>query len=331
MKKQISFLVVVAIVALVYGFSSGDKNPTERDGTKNTNITSNSIKVEKGAPQTMIESNLSESFENVTFPPAGWTKINVAPGATGWIRQTQGTTPVPGFNGGVLFCPPGGGTGMAFANYITGGTSSNDQWLITPQITNVGPNDSLKFWMRKFGNYLDHMDIKISTTTPNVAGMTTTVQLLTFAPADSGYIQYKYKIGALVPPGSNIYIGFRQWVLDANLDGASFSLDLVNVIADVTSVTQIGTEVPASFDLSQNYPNPFNPSTKINFSLPTSGKVKLAVYDMLGNEIAVLLDANESAGNYTASFDASKLSSGVYFYRLITSNNTITKKMMLVK
>ena len=117
-------------------------------------------------------------------------------------------------------------------------TTSNDQWLITSQLTSTQANDSLTFWLRKFGNYVDHLDIKISTTTPTVAAMTTTVALLSFSAADSGYINYRYNIGTLVPTNSNIYIGFRQWVTNALIDGASFCLDLVNVTG-VVGITHI--------------------------------------------------------------------------------------------
>ncbi len=84
-------------------------------------------------------------------------------------------------------------------------------------------------------------------------------------------------------------------------------------------------ETPEKYNLSQNYPNPFNPSTKINFSIPKSGKVKLSVFNMVGKEVVVLLDQSLSAGNYTADFDASNLTSGVYFYTLQSENFTETK------
>lgn len=92
--------------------------------------------------------------------------------------------------------------------------------------------------------------------------------------------------------------------------------------------------VPTAFDLGQNYPNPFNPSTKIDYAIPFEGKVSLTIFDNSGREVAKLVNGNLSAGYYTASFDASSLSSGVYYYRLSingTSNITETKRMMLVK
>ncbi len=89
--------------------------------------------------------------------------------------------------------------------------------------------------------------------------------------------------------------------------------------------------IPSDFSLSQNYPNPFNPVTKINFAIQKQGLVTLKVYDMLGREVASLLNETKAAGNYTVEFDASKLSSGIYFYKLQSGSFTSVKKMVLVK
>lgn len=89
--------------------------------------------------------------------------------------------------------------------------------------------------------------------------------------------------------------------------------------------------LPANYFLSQNYPNPFNPSTIIKFSLPQSGFTTLKIYDVLGNEISVLINNNLSAGNYTVNFDASDLSSGMYIYVLRSNDKIFTRKMMVLK
>jgi|GEM_PF-2134318 len=88
---------------------------------------------------------------------------------------------------------------------------------------------------------------------------------------------------------------------------------------------------PQSFVLSQNYPNPFNPTTQINYSVPKECKVTLKVYDILGHEVATLVNGTKSAGSYMVSFDASKLSTGVYIYRLEAGANMFSKKLMLIK
>ncbi|NUN10035.1 MAG: T9SS type A sorting domain-containing protein [Ignavibacteriaceae bacterium] len=94
----------------------------------------------------------------------------------------------------------------------------------------------------------------------------------------------------------------------------------------------LGSAVPVSFSLSQNYPNPFNPSTVISFGLPVASKVTLKVYNSLGQEVATLVNGEMlEAGAYSKSFDASKLTSGVYMYKITTDNFSAVKKMLLTK
>ncbi|MBI1805216.1 MAG: T9SS type A sorting domain-containing protein [Ignavibacteriae bacterium] len=88
---------------------------------------------------------------------------------------------------------------------------------------------------------------------------------------------------------------------------------------------------PARFGLSQNYPNPFNPTTNISYSLPVESFVQLRIFDLLGREIASLVNERQTAGTYTVSFDASRLSSGVYFYKIIAGDFTDVKRMLIMK
>ncbi|MCI0449851.1 MAG: T9SS type A sorting domain-containing protein [Chlorobi bacterium] len=103
--------------------------------------------------------------------------------------------------------------------------------------------------------------------------------------------------------------------------------------SEVTGITQISTEIPASFSLSQNYPNPFNPVTKIRFELPAgvARRVALTVFDALGKETASLVNEQLTPGTYEVSFNGSDLTSGAYFYSLQAGEFTETKKMILVK
>lgn len=90
-------------------------------------------------------------------------------------------------------------------------------------------------------------------------------------------------------------------------------------------------ELPSDFRLEQNYPNPFNPTTKIQFDLPLQGYTELAVFDILGRKITTLVDSQLQAGTHTFTWDASRFSSGVYLYRLVTKDGVFTKKMTLIK
>ena len=96
-------------------------------------------------------------------------------------------------------------------------------------------------------------------------------------------------------------------------------------------VTNNNTTIPDMYALHQNYPNPFNPGTTITFDLPKSGFVSLIIYDVLGREVAVLLNKKLKAGSYTGTWNAESYNSGVYFYRLTAGDYVETKKMLLIK
>jgi hypothetical protein len=96
-------------------------------------------------------------------------------------------------------------------------------------------------------------------------------------------------------------------------------------------IPNIGTQTPVEYALYQNYPNPFNPSTKITFDIPKSEFTRLVVYDILGKEVAVIVNEFKQEGRYSVDFNASGLASGIYFYTLRNGNFTITKKMILNK
>jgi Secretion system C-terminal sorting domain len=90
-------------------------------------------------------------------------------------------------------------------------------------------------------------------------------------------------------------------------------------------------EVPREFRLEQNYPNPFNPATKITYSIPEAGYVSIKIYDMLGHEVAALIDEIKQPGKYSIVWDASGFAGGIYFYKLASEQFTSTKKMVLIK
>jgi len=89
--------------------------------------------------------------------------------------------------------------------------------------------------------------------------------------------------------------------------------------------------IPQTVGLNQNYPNPFNPSTNISFVVPESGKVKLTVFNIAGQEVKTLMNCKVSAGRHNIEFNASELPSGLYLYRLDTVSQSVTRKMLLLK
>ncbi|MCF8262116.1 MAG: T9SS type A sorting domain-containing protein [Melioribacteraceae bacterium] len=118
-----------------------------------------------------------------------------------------------------------------------------------------------------------------------------------------------------------------------NESGIKTNVDTA-IISTVTGLEEI-TTWPTEFELSQNYPNPFNPTTTIKFSIPgdveTLRATSLRIYDVLGNEVQTLVNEAKAPGNYEVQFDASKLSSGIYFYKLASGKKILTNKMVLMK
>lgn len=108
---------------------------------------------------------------------------------------------------------------------------------------------------------------------------------------------------------------------------AQWAYDSISTV----SVTNISTEVPNKFNLMQNYPNPFNSTSNLKFQIANLGDVKLVIYDITGREVQTLVNERLQPGTYEVSFDGSMLTSGVYFYQLISGNYTVTKKLVLLK
>ena len=119
---------------------------------------------------------------------------------------------------------------------------------------------------------------------------------------------------------TNVDNGFVYDVSDA-----TFTIDIISTIKEMLE------GIPTEFDLVQNYPNPFNPNTRISYAVPETAPVSIIVYDLTGQEIAVLVSAVKEAGTYELSFDASNLASGVYIYRMIAGDFSSVKKMNVLK
>ena len=129
-------------------------------------------------------------------------------------------------------------------------------------------------------------------------------------------IQYYSFIDENVPSGK-----YRYRLKQVDFDGTFEYSEIIEVV--------VGT--PTEFSLGQNYPNPFNPSTTINYSIPEFSFVTLKVYDVLGSEVATLVNEDKSVGSYEVEFDATGLPSGIYFYKLQAGSFVETKKMVLMK
>ncbi len=156
-------------------------------------------------------------------------------------------------------------------------------------------------------------------------------------PAASGYTNFSIPINYLASGTADtclITITFANDTARAVHAGSVFYIDDLSLSGNATSVKEPANAI-TSFKLDQNYPNPFNPSTKISWQSPVAGWQSLKVYDILGNEVATLVNEYRPAGNYSIEFNSAaegnNLSSGVYFYQLRIGSYIQTRKMILTK
>ena len=140
-------------------------------------------------------------------------------------------------------------------------------------------------------------------------------------PDDGFYTAVDY-VGAF---GSRLWT--QGWTFLSEAGITAFDESVATVVAEESSLSGM----PSAFALSQNHPNPFNPSTTISYSLASSGFVSLKVYDLLGQQVATLVEGNRLAGSYQVRLDAADLSSGMYFYQLQAGGQVFNRKMMLLK
>ncbi|PKL83153.1 MAG: peptidase S8 [Ignavibacteriae bacterium HGW-Ignavibacteriae-3] len=125
----------------------------------------------------------------------------------------------------------------------------------------------------------------------------------------------------------------KSYVITVQVSDGSLTATTTSVITASATITSVEdySGVPTEFSLMQNYPNPFNPTTSIRFALPAESSVKLSVFNMLGQEVATLAQGTMAAGFHKVDFDASKLNSGMYIYRIEAGNYVSVKKMVLMK
>ena len=263
-----------------------------------------------------------EGFNSLTFPPAGWSLTG---SANLWSRHSVSAS--------------GLGVGSAKADFYN--ITTGNQQLITQTFTLFSNQQRLIFADAycTYVNENDQLQIQASTN-----GGTTWMLVITLNGGVSGQLVTAPPQTAEFTPNSNQW-KWQSIDLPQNTNRVQFNaitaygnnlyIDSI-CIKDVTgNITPI-TLTPNEFSLSQNYPNPFNPTTTIRFNIPPVGNgrdysVKLVVFDILGREVAALVNDVLQPGTYEVTWDGSNYSSGIYFYRLTTENYTASGKMLLIK
>jgi hypothetical protein len=282
--------------------------------------------------------NWTEGFEttDTLTLPAGWSIYNAAnfpiDPATNWNVRDSGKS-LPGLASAKSRSHSGiRAIGVSWwAAVDTLGldtTQTANAWLVTKRIHVWAANSYLSFWWTGGStNYLDSFQVWISTvdSLPNhfTHYILTESRRATYGVFQQEFIPFDDFIG------QTIWVGFR-YNTDTHVDGYFVHLDDFEV-SNPIGIQNISSEIPKRFDLKQNYPNPFNPTTNIEFDIAKQGNVKLIIYNEMGQEIATLVNQELKAGSYRYDFNAGKLASGMYFYRLITDQYAKTNKMILVK
>lgn len=159
--------------------------------------------------------------------------------------------------------------------------------------------------------------------------------------AQSQIVWQSFSSGFAISKGDKVslvsVIG-QPFIGDASGNGISLRSGFGSPISTMTSVRESRDKIPLTYTLSQNFPNPFNPSTVIAFGIPEASHVSVHIFDLVGREVATLVNEDLIAGNYRSTFVADHLSSGVYFYRIVAASNggngrmfVETKKFLLIR
>jgi hypothetical protein len=201
-----------------------------------------------------------------------------------------------------------------------------------------------KFWVTSFGNAAKYIKERNAASVSEISVTEGSITINVSDTLDNSYYDCPITVRRPLPQGwSSAYVVQNADTVTSQIvEVGSVRYLMFDVVPDDGNITLIESRatgialqntqtIPSSFELHQNYPNPFNPITMISFHLPIAGRVSLKVYDMLGQEIAALVDEAKSAGNYSVRWDAQRAASGVYFYQLQAGAYSVTKKLLLLK
>jgi hypothetical protein len=165
--------------------------------------------------------------------------------------------------------------------------------------------------------------------TDRISGNHSSISPMIIPPKDSAKFIFEYSPFILTKISHSNLI----WNDSIYMYNNSKNISRLIITAFAEIITDVNNErgIPVGYSLSQNFPNPFNPTTAISYQLPAYSHVMIKVYDLLGREVSTLVNENKPAGNYSVQFNAGKLTSGVYFYRMESGSFSQTKKLLLLK
>ncbi len=216
-------------------------------------------------------------------------------------------------------------TRYIFRNWSDGGDTSHVA-TISPQISSYIVNYGVQF---KLITSMQPSAIPATITGGNVYYDSASTAPLSISPVQLQYNNQTWYFQRWQGTGPGSYTGPLAGV-QIPMNGVIVESAIWDTVAPI-GIINLSNGIPKQYALHQNYPNPFNPTTKVKFDIPRTGLVKLTLYDVLGNEVAVILDGVQNAGYYEAEINASSYASGIYFYVLRAGNYTETRKMILLK
>jgi ligand-binding sensor domain-containing protein len=275
-----------------------------------------SIAVEESQTDTNYVIWIGTSNGLIKYDGTNWSLVKIAGDSTAWVNAIALEDGGPTFNGGKMY------VGTEYGQFCI---YDGNQWEIFNLADAYNPNNSVNAIV------IDASKRKWIATSDEGLGMYDGKQLLLYYKENSGIAGNQVISMAVREQGDSTELFMSCF---DNTEHNYTGLTLMRV-EKITGVETSNKKLNYSFRLSQNYPNPFNPSTTINYSVPATKKgavnVKLVVYDVLGKEVATLVNETQTQGNYSVKFNAQNLSSGLYFYKLQAGNFVATKKMMLLK
>jgi hypothetical protein len=248
------------------------------------------------------------AYNSLSLPPPAHTTIGYATSADGitWVKDTTKTNPVLGLDS----------TGKW-----------DDAFMGFPQVLQI----DRKYFMWYTGSRSTFNPADVGAATSEDSGKTWTryASNPVLVPSGTGWDGDFVEVGTVLLRGDTL----DMWY-DGSVEPTSTNLWRIgHATSHLVSlgVSQTLGAVPQEYVLSQNYPNPFNPATTISYQLPATSTVSLKVFDMLGREVATLVNEVKQPGAYTVTWDASGMATGVYFYRLQAGSFVETKKMLILK